>query len=169
MRKYKDIICVVCDKQMRVRSDYASKHSGTCVSCQKLNNKNSLKHGASGTRLYNIWVGLKQRRYKAYKPDICNEWNEFESFRKWSVNNGYKNHLTIDRINNKLGYSPDNCQWITLKENAGKDKNIFTYEEKISLFKFRKDYSLTQMEMAILLGVSRNTIQRLEKQLKEKL
>lgn len=49
---------------------------------------------------------------------ICDEWlNSPDEFVKWSLENGYKPGLSIDRIDNDLGYSPDNCRWVTLAEN----------------------------------------------------
>lgn len=49
---------------------------------------------------------------------ICDEWlNDVNSFFTWAVNNGYKPGLSIDRIDNDSGYSPENCRWVTLLEN----------------------------------------------------
>lgn len=44
---------------------------------------------------------------------VCPEWDNFETFKQWALANGYENHLTLDRRNNHLGYSPDNCRWVT--------------------------------------------------------
>lgn len=162
-RKYYMVDCLTCGKVMKVRSDYVAKHSGVCISCQKKSNKCALKHGEYGTRLYRIWTGLEHRRYRRYNPVVCSEWSSYERFRDWSLLNGYEEHLTIDRINNDLGYSPDNCQWITLEENAAKDKVIFNDEEKKWVFDERKRLGLTQREFAAMLGVSRNTIYRAER------
>lgn len=168
-KKYTNIICKVCGKEMSVRNDYVKKHSGICVSCQKKGNKNAVKHGDYKERLYKIWIGLPYRRYKTYKPKVCEEWKgSYENFKKWALSNGYEENLTIDRIDNKKDYEPNNCQWITLKENASKDKVIFNDKEKEILYDARKELKITQVEMAKVLGVSRNTIQRLEKEIKEK-
>jgi hypothetical protein len=166
MRKYELMPCSKCAKEMRVREDYIKKHTGICMSCQKTGNKNALKHGGTRNkeRLYGIWIGLKSRRYQ--RPvQVCDDWiNNYESFRNWALNNGYQDHLTIDRINNSEGYSPQNCQWITLEENSAKDKRIYQDYELEYVVGLRGN--MTQIEFAKKLGVSRNTVQRVEKRLK---
>lgn len=167
-REHTIIPCKLCGKQMSVRNDYVKYHTEICTSCRKTGNSYARKHGAYKTRLYHIWVGLSHRRYK-YKPVICDEWHSFEPFKKWAEENGYSDSLTIDRIDSKKGYSPDNCQWISHAENSGKDKRIFTGEEKVYLFHERKQLGFTQVEMAKKYGVSRKTIQRVERWYKNEL
>lgn len=63
----------------------------------------------------------KIEREKREGITVCNEWkgqNGFENFREWCLTNGYKQGLQIDRKNTLLGYSPDNCRFVTLKENC---------------------------------------------------
>ena len=93
---------------------------------------NRVIHGESKTRLFRIWQGAKNRcfnlkatnwsRYGGRGITMCEEWkDEFVKFRDWSLANGYKEYLTIDRVNNDGNYEPDNCQWIPHEENARKD------------------------------------------------
>lgn len=88
----------------------------------------ALKHGGSGTRIYRILGNMKTRCYNPRAPryadygargiTICDQWkNSFEAFRTWAVANGYEDGLMIDRINNDKGYSPENCRWVTPKQN----------------------------------------------------
>ena len=82
-------------------------------------------HKLSNTRLYQTWQNIKKRclnykdkNYKNYGGrgiEICNEWLKPESFLKWALNNGYRDNLTIDRIDNNKGYTPNNCRWVDNK------------------------------------------------------
>ena len=86
-------------------------------------------HNESNTPLYKIWCAMKDRcsrprstSYKWYGAKgitVCDEWgSDYETFRDWAMANGYIKGLSIDRINSDLGYSPENCRWLTRAENA---------------------------------------------------
>lgn len=97
----------------------------------------TVKHGGSGTPLYNVWKSMRQRcnnrkshDYKWYGMDgvkICEEWEDFASFRKWATENGYKSGLTIDRVDSKEPYSPENCRWITIQEQQKNKRNVLKF------------------------------------------
>lgn len=80
-------------------------------------------HGGAGTRLYRIWHGMLRRcrnpnsvGYKDYGGrgiSICDEWNDFKAFRDWSLENGYKDRLEIERWDNDGNYEPANCIFAT--------------------------------------------------------
>ena len=81
--------------------------------------------------LYKCWRFMRKRcqsknqyysRYYYKKGiSVCNEWdslnNGFDNFCKWAIENGYKQGLSIDRIDSSKGYYPENCRWITINEN----------------------------------------------------
>ena len=91
-------------------------------------------HGESRTKLYNIWYNMLRR---CYNPSIngymnyggrgitvCNEWHTFEGFRDWALSSGYSIGLSIERINNDVGYCPDNCTWIPRSKQQSNKRNV---------------------------------------------
>jgi len=117
-----------------------------------------IKHGKYGTRLYTIWSKMKARClninnhvYKYYGGrgiSICKEWLEnFIAFYNWSMVNGYADNLTIDRIDNNKGYSPENCRWTTQKiqsRNTRQNKLIEYNGQVKCIAEWAELYSLNQ-------------------------
>ena len=84
---------------------------------------------------------------KQYKNvDVCDEWkSDFMTFYNWSMENGYRDDLTIDRIDNSKGYSPDNCRWVDLKIQANNRTNNVVIEdngEKMTLSQLAEKYNI---------------------------
>lgn len=127
---------------------------GYTKSCGCLKNENignrRRTHGMSNTLLYEIWKSMKARCYRKTSKDypnyggagirVCDEWKEdFIAFHTWAVQNGYKDHLTIERIDPYRNYEPSNCTWIPNDQQALNRRNSRRFEYE------RKNYSMREL------------------------
>lgn len=147
-----------CGKEVVVRG--SSLKCGDSKSCgclvREISKERNTKHGGYGTRLYRIWDGMKARcrnpkaisysNYGGKGIDVCPEWNDFVVFREWAIEHGYKDNLTIDRIDSKKNYMPDNCRWVDMvtQENNKSSNKYVTYNGKtMSLSMWAKELHLS--------------------------
>jgi hypothetical protein len=85
-----------------------------------------LKHGEAGTKLHGIWKGVRNRcghnthshHYGDRGISVCPEWDDHATFKEWAISHGYAEGLTLERIDVNGDYCPDNCTWITQKEQT---------------------------------------------------
>lgn len=118
-----------CGKTVNV---YGSKLGRETWSCGCWRRDLNSTHGLSKKTIYRRWIGMRVRCYnKTYHQyhdyggrgiGVCEEWrNNFQAFYDWAIANGYEDNLTLDRIDNDKGYSPDNCRWATMQvQNSNK-------------------------------------------------
>lgn len=112
-------------------------------------------HGLSKTPLYDAWYNIVRRcciksskdydRYGGRGITICDEWKDYSKFYEWAIANGYEEGLTIDRINNKEGYNPSNCRFVTMKvQERNKRNNIHIVHngESMLLIEFAERFAI---------------------------
>lgn len=140
------------------KPNHPVKSCGCLNDKQRKSGNNRRTHGKHDTRLYRIWQAMKNRCYNKNAPDyqkwyggrgikMCDEWkNNFLSFYEWSINNGYSDELSIDRINYNGDYEPSNCRWATTKEQANNTKGCRNIEYN--------GETHTMMEWSEILGIN---------------
>lgn len=140
-----------CGNEVIVRGDsLRSEHSTSC-GCYNRERvvETHTTHGASRTRLYYVWMDMLRRvgvhkgaseeekhLYQDRGITVCDEWLVFENFRDWALSHGYKEDLQIDRRDNDKGYCPENCRWVTCKENNNNRRNTLRLEDGTPLAVF---------------------------------
>lgn len=120
-----------CGKEIVVtRTNLITGNSKSCGCIKtKMLNKRAKYKELYQSRIYRIWSGMKKRcsnpnygHYDCYGGRgirVCEEWkNNFLDFYNWAINNGYKDDLSIDRIDVNGNYEPSNCRWATQKEQV---------------------------------------------------
>lgn len=130
-RKY-ECLCDCGNKKYISKSHLTKGHTKSCGCLQKeRTSAASYVHGKSKERIHKEWRGILHRcknpsasHYENYGGrgiEVCEKWkgeNGFINFYDWAMENGYSDDLTLDRIDNDKGYSPDNCRWVTHMENC---------------------------------------------------
>jgi hypothetical protein len=109
--------------------------SGATTSCgcyrKEIVADNKSIHGESHTRLYSVWLGMRERcsnpkhisyyLYGGRGISVCDEWlHSYANFKNWAEANGYdwyakRGECTLDRINVNGDYCPQNCRWVNMK------------------------------------------------------
>lgn len=124
-----------CGNTTTVRLLHFSR--GRIRSCGCLNGEKSGDSRKNGHPLYRVWRGIIDRctgnspdairNYKLKGITVCAEWRDsYLAFKDWSLSNGYKKGLQIDRRDNQGNYEPSNCRWVTSEVN-GNNRGVTTY------------------------------------------
>lgn len=157
-----------CGNEFETSGAYLRRGYSTSCGCktsEKLS-ESSKTHGLSNTKLFYIWEGMKSRcynpnnnRYNNYGGrgiKVCEEWkNDFKNFYDWALNSGYNENAshgecTLDRIDVNGNYAPNNCRWITNKEQQNNRRNniCIEYHGEIK----------TLAEWSEIIGINYNTL-----------
>lgn len=161
--KYRDAIWeCICDCGNTKFVSSKRLNNGGCLSCgclrlERLREaKSQNKKDDIDLKLHSLWRNMISRCYNINSDDyvrygdrgikVCDEWlNDFDSFKEWALNNGYKIGLTIDRENNNGNYEPKNCRFVDRVIQANNTRNSIYYfynGEKHTLAEWSRIYKI---------------------------
>lgn len=130
-RRYLECLCICGNVVYNEASNFRSGRVKSC-GCK---NDGSTTHGLSSDPVYTAWVSMKGRCYNENDisyPNyggrgiiVCAQWlNNPEVFIAWSLANGWKEGLSLDRFPNNDGvYEPTNCRWATREQQDRNKRN----------------------------------------------
>ena len=140
-----------CGNEVTVRGGHLRNENTTSCGCYRRERvvETSTTHGMCKTRIYSVWKSMlnrggvhkgvdeeTKRLYQDRGITVCDEWLVFENFRDWALSHGYSDDLEIDRRDNDKGYCPENCRWVTPKENINNRRNTICLEDGTPLAVF---------------------------------
>lgn len=154
----------ICDCGNETVVEQYRLSSGQTKSCGCLKKENKYVHGLSRSRINKIYRLIKNRCYNKNSSSfkdyggrgitICKEWvdkeNGFKNFYEWSMNNGYSEELTIDRIDVNGNYEPSNCRWVDRKtqQNNTRRNDYIEYNGEVH----------TLSEWAEIININKKTL-----------
>lgn len=127
---------------------YGNTKSCGCyaIEARSMSGKRNRTHGFSNTKIYDVYKQMLGRCEKPYHKDypmyggrgitVCKEWHDIAEFMQWKDISGYKEGLTIERMDSNAGYSPNNCCWIPMPEQGRNTRRVYYVEysgERLSI------------------------------------
>lgn len=160
--------CRKCGQEFNMQKRHAERTKG----CRHLDCSGRPSGGLAwkNTRLKNIFKGMRSRCFDSNSEDyrwygskgigIYEEWLDNPIlFEMWSLDNGYSDDLTIDRIDENKNYCPENCRWVTLENNS-------KYKSTTKLIEVNGAIH-TGREWALLLNLGTNAINKMLREYSE--
>ena len=149
-----------CGREKVVCGSSLTRRKNPTVSCGCWNEEKKIKHGCAQKPWYDTYNAMMQRcghreggkesdlhRYRDRGITVCDLWQKSPSdFGDWLLAHGWREGLQIDRIDNSLGYSPENCRVVTPKENANNRRDTWRLDDGTPLAMFCSSIGINTYE-----------------------
>ncbi len=158
-----------CGREVENRSRDVLTGKVISCGCKQLENLKyiNLTHGLSTSRLYRVWATMKDRCFREKAKEyqnyggrgitLCKDWLEYIPFHNWAMSNGYKQGLSIERVDVNGNYEPSNCTWIPLNQQSGNTRTSLGWNKAAEIRRLFKLGKSTR-ELATLYKVNIVTI-----------
>lgn len=160
--------CTYCKQPFSTVVSTKAQNQLLCKQCNGKQNAKPLRN----TRLYSIWATTKNKviainshksTYLDRNITFCSEWDEFDNFAAWALANGYRDDLTIDRIDNDGNYTPDNCRWVSYSVQVSntrklRSNNTSGYRGVVSIAENRHVATIRYENIRFTIGVFTDVI-----------
>ena len=167
--------CPVCFSEIEAQLSNGKRNQSCGCNQRELASKANTKHGDSKKEsnyynLFGLWSGMKGRCYTSTNQDyhyyggkgivVCNEWHNYTAFKEWSLDNGYEPNkkLQIDRIDGNKNYCPENCRWVTPKENQRNRDIVKLTENDVLEIRQLLEQGLSDKEISKLFIVTHHAV-----------
>jgi predicted RNA-binding Zn-ribbon protein involved in translation (DUF1610 family) len=151
------IVCPQCGTS-RIVKQAGARYAKRCRECSKPG------HGLSDTKIWTVWRSMRDRCsiggtgsqfYYDRGIRVCAEWDDFTAFHRWAMNNGWREGLQIDRINNNGNYEPSNSRFVTAKvnsRNTRRNVNISAFGKTQCMSAWAEEYGIMRATLRFRLN-----------------
>lgn len=144
--------CFCGNDVVRSASFLKSKKSNLSCGCSFVHGR--MTHGESKTPLYAAWAAMKNRcrakgEYAARGIGFSDDWKKFDKF-KSDMGDSFKEGLSLDRINNLLGYSKENCRWSTQEEQRSHSSKVIRFDYNGKSITLKEAAAMTGLKLATI-------------------
>lgn len=149
---------VICDTHSLIRGN--TKSCGCITEAFMKYKKPAITHGSCDHPVYNTWCNIRSRCYNKSNPKypryggrgikVCDEWQDFATFKDWALSHGYEQGLSIDRIDNDRDYCPENCRFVNnkIQSNNRSNNHYVEYNGKTqTISQWAEEYGLQYFQL----------------------